>query len=61
MARESIRVTGRDERHLDNNVELAKALDVVIAHCDGRQAGLIDWAMDNGYPEFDTVLRFGET
>jgi hypothetical protein len=34
-------------------------LDAIILECDKRQAGLIDWAIDNGFPEFETVLRFG--
>lgn len=37
----------------------SEARDAIIEECDSRQAGLMDWAMDNGYPEFQTVLRYG--
>jgi hypothetical protein len=42
-------------------VLLGDALDQIIEECDSRQAGLIDWAIDNGFPEFETVLHYGST
>ena len=40
--------------------ELANALDEFIDECDHpSEARLIEWAMANGYPDFDTVLRYG--
>jgi hypothetical protein len=40
--------------------ELADALDEFIEECDhAREARLVEWAMDNGYPDFETVLRYG--
>jgi hypothetical protein len=42
------------------NGELADALDQIIDECDhASEARLIEWAMDNGYPDFETVLRYG--
>jgi len=39
--------------------ELADALDQIIDECDdASEARLVEWAMDNGYPDFDTVLRY---
>ena len=40
--------------------ELADALDQIIDECDhAAEARLVEWAMANGYPDFDTVLRYG--
>lgn len=40
--------------------ELADALDQIIDECDhASEARLVEWAMANGYPDFDTVLRYG--
>ena len=40
--------------------ELAEALDEFIEECDTpEEARLVEWAMDNGYPDFETVLRYG--
>jgi hypothetical protein len=40
--------------------ELAAALDEIIDECDhASEARLVEWAMSNGYPDFDTVLRYG--
>lgn len=40
--------------------ELADALDEINDECDhASEARLIEWAMANGYPDFDTVLRYG--
>lgn len=39
--------------------KVGKALDVVIAYCDARQAGMMDWAIANGFPDFETVVLFG--
>ena len=40
--------------------ELADALDEFIEECDDAwEARLIEWAIDNGYPDFETVLRYG--
>jgi hypothetical protein len=36
-----------------------EARDAIIGQCNSRQAALMDWAMENGYPEFETVLRYG--
>jgi hypothetical protein len=41
------------------SAELADALDQFIEECDhGWEARLVEWAMDNGYPDFDTVLEY---
>jgi hypothetical protein len=40
--------------------ELADALDEFIEECDDAwEARLVEWAMENGYPDFETVLRYG--
>jgi hypothetical protein len=39
--------------------ELAAALDQIIDECDHAwEARLIEWAMANGYPDFETVLEY---
>jgi hypothetical protein len=39
--------------------ELADALDQFIEECDHAwEATLVEWAMDNGYPDFETVLEY---
>jgi hypothetical protein len=39
--------------------ELADALEEFIEECDTpEEAGLVEWAMDNGYPDFETVLEY---
>jgi hypothetical protein len=40
---------------------LGECLDCIIAECDARQAGLVAWAMENGYPDFETVLQYGNS
>jgi len=40
--------------------QLERALDQIIDESDPMQAGLVDWAMGNGCPEFETVLKFGK-
>lgn len=44
-----------------HSAKLGRVLDLVIEHGDRRQAGMMDWAIDNGFPEFDIVLRFGNS
>jgi hypothetical protein len=40
--------------------ELADALDQFIEECDKpEEARLVEWAMENGYPDFETVVRYG--
>jgi DNA-binding GntR family transcriptional regulator len=40
--------------------ELADALDQIIDECDdASEARLVEWAMENGYPALETVLRYG--
>ena len=39
--------------------KLGAALDQIIEECDPWEAGLVDWAMENGYPALETVLRYG--
>lgn len=40
--------------------ELADALDQIIEECDHAwEARLVERAMGNGYPDFETVLRYG--
>lgn len=39
--------------------KLCQAFDVMIMGIDDRQAKLLDWAEANGYPDWETVLRFG--
>jgi len=38
--------------------ELADALGQILEACDATQAGMVDWAIDNGYPDFETVLEY---
>jgi hypothetical protein len=39
--------------------ELADALDEFIEECDHAwEARLVEWATDNGYPDFETVLEY---
>jgi hypothetical protein len=39
--------------------ELGDALDRFIEECDDPwEARLVEWAMVNGYPDFETVLRY---
>jgi hypothetical protein len=59
-ARSAARVTGTDLIAVAFAERLyGEALDTIIEECDAHQAGMVDWAMDNGYPEFETVLRYG--
>jgi hypothetical protein len=44
-----------DESELN---KLGAALDQIIEECDPWEAGLVDWAMENGYPALETVLRY---
>jgi len=37
---------------------LADALDQIIEECDGWEAELVVWAMDNGFPDLETVLMY---
>ena len=42
------------------SVELADALDQFVEECDHAwEARLVEWAMDNGFPDFETVLQYG--
>lgn len=37
----------------------ADALDEFVEECDHAwEARLIEWAVDNGYPDFETVLEY---
>lgn len=36
---------------------LADALDQIIEECDPSEAALVDWAMENGYPDFEAGLE----
>lgn len=43
----------------DETRELADALDQFIEECDHAwEARLVEWAMDNGYPDFETVVQY---
>ena len=38
--------------------ELADALDQIIEECGAWEADLVVWAMDNGFPDLETVLEY---
>jgi hypothetical protein len=38
--------------------EACKAIDIMTMGIDQRQAEMLDWAQENGYPHWTTVLRF---
>jgi len=38
--------------------ELADVLDQIIEGCDPWEADLVVWAMDNGFPDFQTVPEY---
>ena len=38
--------------------ELADALDQIIEECSAWEADLVVWAMDNGFPDLETVLVY---
>jgi hypothetical protein len=40
---------------------LDQTLDVLAAEVDCTQADQVAWASENGYPEFETVQRYGVT
>jgi hypothetical protein len=40
--------------------ELAEALDQIIEECGAWEADLVVWAMDNGFPDFETVNTVGD-
>jgi hypothetical protein len=57
-ARAAAHTIGVLARYYNAIDELADALDEMIEEGDARQAGMVDWAMDNGYPDFETVLEY---
>jgi hypothetical protein len=38
--------------------DLAEALDKFVEECGAWEADLVLWAMDNGFPDFETVLEY---
>jgi hypothetical protein len=38
--------------------ELAEALERIIEECGAWDADLVVWAMDNGFPDFETVMAY---
>lgn len=60
-ARSAAHVTGTDPVAVAFADRLhSDALDAIIEESDAHQAGMVDWAMDNGYPEFETMLAYGD-
>lgn len=61
----ALRSAAIDARNVDRRTrrrghhQLAQTLDLLIIEANGDQAGRISWAMDNGYPEYETVLSYG--
>jgi hypothetical protein len=38
--------------------QIRQAYDVMAMGIDDRQAAMLDWARENGYPDWETVLRY---
>jgi hypothetical protein len=38
--------------------ELADALRQIIDECDAWAIDMVVWAMDNGFPDFETILEY---
>jgi len=38
--------------------QLEQTIDVIAHGIDQRQAEILDWAQENGYPSWETVMKF---
>jgi hypothetical protein len=59
MVRVAAHATGVPTREDGESDDLAHALDEIFDECDhASEARMVEWAMANGYPDFDTVVLY---